>query len=59
MASAEQLNHAKAFLRKAEEYLASAGDKLIAERPTAAVGDPNHAAPRMRSLCSDRCDRTK
>ena len=49
MASAEQLNHAKAFLRKAEEYLASARDNLIAERPTAAAGDANHAAPRMRS----------
>ena len=31
MASAEQLNHAGAFLRKAEEYLASAGHNLIAE----------------------------
>lgn len=43
MASAEQLNHAKAFLRKAEEYLASAEDNLVAERPTAAAGDAIHA----------------
>jgi hypothetical protein len=43
MASAEQLNHAKAFLRKAEEYLASAEDILVAERPTAAAGDAIHA----------------
>lgn len=28
MASAEQLDHAKAFLKKAEEYLASAEDNL-------------------------------
>lgn len=39
MASAEQLNHAKALLRKAEEYLSSAEDNLVAERPTAAAGD--------------------
>jgi hypothetical protein len=43
VASAEQLNHAKAFLRKAEEYLASAEDNLVAERPTAAAGDAIHA----------------
>ena len=43
MARAEQLNHAKAFLRKAEEYLASAEDNLVAERPTAAAGDDIHA----------------
>lgn len=43
MASAEQLNHAKAFLGKAEEYLASAEDNLVAERPTAAAGDAIHA----------------
>jgi predicted lipid-binding transport protein (Tim44 family) len=43
MASAEQLNHAKAFLAKAEEYLASAGDNLVAERHTAAAGDAIHA----------------
>ena len=42
MASAEQLNHAGAFLRKAEEYLASADDNLVAERHTAAAGDPIH-----------------
>lgn len=44
MASAEQLNRAKAFLRKAEECLASAEDKLVAERPTAAAGDAIHAS---------------
>jgi HEPN domain-containing protein len=43
MARAEQLNHAKAFLRKAEEYLASAEDNLVAERYTAAAGDAIHA----------------
>lgn len=43
MASAEQLNHAKAFLRKAEEYLASAEDNLVAERYTPAAGDAIHA----------------
>ena len=43
MASAEQLNHAKAFLRKAEEYLAAAEDNLVAERPTAAAGDAIHS----------------
>lgn len=43
MASAEQLNHATAFLQKAEEYLASAEDNLIAERPTASAGDAIHA----------------
>ena len=43
MATAEQLNHARAFLRKAEEYLASAEDNLIAERHTVAAGDAIHA----------------
>jgi hypothetical protein len=43
MAGAEQLNHARAFLRKAEEYLASAEDNLVAERYTAASGDAIHA----------------
>ena len=43
MASAAQLNHAKAFLRKALEYLASAEDNLVAERYTAAAGDAIHA----------------
>ena len=40
---AEQRNHARAFLRKAEEYLASAQDNLVAERYTAAAGDAIHA----------------
>ena len=43
MATAEQLNHAKAFLKKAEEYLGSAGDNLIAGRYTPAAGDAVHA----------------
>lgn len=43
MANAEQLNHARAFLRKAEEYLASAEDNLVAERHTPAAGDAIHA----------------
>jgi hypothetical protein len=43
MASAEQLNHAKAFLTKAEEYLASAEDNLVAQRYTPATGDAIHA----------------
>lgn len=43
MASAEQSNHAKSFLRKAEEYLASAEDNLAAGRLTPAAGDAIHA----------------
>jgi hypothetical protein len=43
MAQAERLNHAKAFLSKAQEYLASAEDNLVAERFTAAAGDAIHA----------------
>jgi hypothetical protein len=43
MATAEQRNHAKAFLRKAEEYLASAEDNLAAGRFTPAAGDAIHA----------------
>jgi len=43
MTSAEQLNRARAFLTKAEEYLASAEDNLIAERFTPAAGDAIHA----------------
>ncbi len=43
MASTEQLNHAKAFLKKAEEYLACADDDLAAERYTPAAGDAIHA----------------
>ncbi len=40
---AERLNHAKAFLSKAQEYLASAEDNLVAEPFTAAAGDAIHA----------------
>ena len=43
MATAEQRNHAKAFLRKAEEYLASAEDNLDLKRYTPAAGDAIHA----------------
>ena len=43
MATAEQRNHAKAFLKKAEEYLASAEDNLAANRYTPAAGDAIHA----------------
>lgn len=43
MATSEQLNHAKAFLKKAGEYIASAEDNLAAERFTPAAGDAIHA----------------
>lgn len=43
MANAEQRNHAKAFLQKAEQYLASAEDNLAADRYTPAAGDAIHA----------------
>ena len=43
MATAEQRNHAKSFLKKAEEYLASAEDSLAAKRHAPAAGDAIHA----------------
>jgi hypothetical protein len=43
MASGEARNHAKSFLKKAEEYLASAEDNVAAERHTPAAGDAIHA----------------
>lgn len=43
MASAEQRNHAKSFLKKGEEYLASAEANFAAERHTPAAGDAIHA----------------
>jgi hypothetical protein len=43
MATAEQRNHAKAFLTKAEQYLASSEDNLELERYTPAAGDAVHA----------------
>lgn len=43
MATAEQRNQAKSFLKKAEEYLASAEANLTAERNTPAAGDAIHA----------------
>jgi hypothetical protein len=43
MATAEQRNHARSFLTKAEEYAASAEDNLVAGRNTPAAGDAIHA----------------
>lgn len=43
MATLVQHNHARSFLKKAEEYLASAEANLAAERPTVAAGDAIHA----------------
>lgn len=43
MATAEQRNHSRAFLKKAEEYLASAEDNLAADRNPPAAGDAIHA----------------
>ncbi|MBC7763126.1 MAG: hypothetical protein H7201_15300 [Candidatus Saccharibacteria bacterium] len=43
MATAEQRNHARSYLTKAEEYAASAAANLAAERFTPAAGDSIHA----------------
>ncbi len=43
MATLEHRNHARSFLRKAEEYLVSAEVNLTAERYTVAAGDASHA----------------
>lgn len=43
MATLEQRNHARSFLKKAEEYLASAEANLASARNTVAAGDPIHA----------------
>lgn len=43
MATSEGRNNAKAFLKKAEEYVASAEDNLDLERYTPAAGDAIHA----------------
>jgi HEPN domain-containing protein len=43
MATAEQRNHARSFLKKAEEYLASAEDNLAAARHPPAAADAIHA----------------
>lgn len=43
MASLEQHNHARSFLRKADEYLASAEANHAAGRHTVAAGDAIHA----------------
>ena len=48
MATVEQRNHAKSFLKKAEEYLASAEDNLTAERHTPAAGDAIHSGIRSK-----------
>jgi HEPN domain-containing protein len=43
MATAEQRNHARSFLTKAEQYVASAEDNLAVGRYTPAAGDAIHA----------------
>ena len=43
MATLEQRNHARSFLKKAKEYLGSAEANLAAERYTVAAGDAIHA----------------
>jgi uncharacterized protein (UPF0332 family) len=43
MATSEERNHARAFLKKAEEYVASAEDNFDLERYTPAAGDAIHA----------------
>lgn len=43
MTSMESKNHARSYLRKAEEYLASAQDNLDLGRATPAAGDAIHA----------------
>lgn len=43
MTSAETRNHARNFLKKAEQYLDSAQDNLDLERTTPAAGDAIHA----------------
>ncbi|WP_232549692.1 hypothetical protein [Propioniciclava soli] len=43
MPSFEQRNHARSFLRKAQEYLASAEADLAAERNTVAAANAIHA----------------
>ena len=43
MATGAQRNYSKSFLKKAEEYVASAEDNLAAERHTPAAGDAIHA----------------
>lgn len=43
MATAEQRNRARNYLKKAEEYVASAAANLAAERYTPAAGDSIHA----------------
>jgi HEPN domain-containing protein len=43
MASPEHMNHAKNFLKRAQEYLFAAEDSLAAGRHTPAAGDAIHA----------------
>jgi hypothetical protein len=43
MATLEQRTHARSFLKKAEEYMASAEANLSAQRHTVAAGDSIHA----------------
>ena len=48
MATAEQRNHAKSFLEKAEDSIASTEANLAAERYTPAAGDAIHAGMRAK-----------
>jgi hypothetical protein len=43
MATLEQRTHARSFLKKAEEYMASAEANLSAQRHTVAAGDAIHS----------------
>ncbi|MEZ5085745.1 MAG: hypothetical protein R2722_05705 [Tessaracoccus sp.] len=43
MVSLQQDNYARSYLRKAEEYFASAEENYLAERYTVAAGDAIHA----------------
>ncbi|SDU47357.1 hypothetical protein [Jiangella alkaliphila] len=43
MATAEQRNHARSYLKKSMEYLESAEANVVAERYTPAAGDAIHA----------------
>lgn len=43
MAGLEQRNHARSYLKKSQEYLASAEDNLDLHRYTVAAGDAIHA----------------
>jgi hypothetical protein len=57
MATVEQRNHAKSFLQKAEEYLASAEDNLTAERHTPAAGRCDPLGHQLQGRHRDRAHR--